>query len=550
MAELIEQTDLEVAPATVAANGQGTTPSAAKGDDAPVTRRSRRLRLPPERAGDAAALGGLMALTAFLWGRGRGVWFWIDEGITVGVASQPLADIPASLRLDGAPPLYYLILNVWMSAFGTSEAVTHTLSLLFAVAVVPAALWAGWSLFGRRAGWICALLAAVNPYLADYANETRMYSLVVLLVVLSTATFVHTFVFARRRYLPAFVVTLTLLAYTHSWGLLFGVGAGVAAVLCAVLGPDRRRTVIDATLAFGAVALLYLPWVPTLLYQLAHDPNPWARRPTLNQIRDDVMGTFGGIEPMVALGVGAFAALVAILERWSTRMALAVGSMLVIPVVVLAGGWVSQVWAYRYLGVVVAPLLLVLGLGLARGGSLAAGVVVLTAFLTAPIESKVPPYQKSNARGVAEEAAPLLAAGDLVVSPDYSQIPLLSYYLPTGLRYAGAHGMVDDVRIADWRNSLERMRRSDPSAALPPLLDQVPVGGHVLVMCPQLVEGPELVEFHRLVSQYCDETISLLRADDRLSRVLAVDAPEGILHTPFDGLVYVKESDAPRTAPG
>lgn len=61
-----------------------------------------------------------------------------------------------------------------MSLFGNSEAATHSLSLLFALAAVPTALWAGWSLFGRRTGWVCAALSALNPFLAAYANETRM----------------------------------------------------------------------------------------------------------------------------------------------------------------------------------------------------------------------------------------------------------------------------------------------------------------------------------------------------------------------------------------
>ena len=40
--------------------------------------------------------------------------------------------------------------------------------------------------FGRRAAWIAAVLAALNPYLTQYAQETRMYSLVVLLSLLAT----------------------------------------------------------------------------------------------------------------------------------------------------------------------------------------------------------------------------------------------------------------------------------------------------------------------------------------------------------------------------
>ena len=39
---------------------------------------------------------------------------WMDEGLSIGIASQPLFDIPHVLRVDGSPPLYYMLLSVWM----------------------------------------------------------------------------------------------------------------------------------------------------------------------------------------------------------------------------------------------------------------------------------------------------------------------------------------------------------------------------------------------------------------------------------------------------
>ena len=42
--------------------------------------------------------------------------FWIDEGLSVGISSHPLGDIPGVLRNDGSPPLYYLILKLWTSS--------------------------------------------------------------------------------------------------------------------------------------------------------------------------------------------------------------------------------------------------------------------------------------------------------------------------------------------------------------------------------------------------------------------------------------------------
>ncbi len=221
----------------------------------------------------------LLATLSFVWGRGRHAWYWIDEGISIGIASQPLARIPELLAQDGAPPLYYVVLHFWMALFGTSEAATHILSLLFALATVPAALWAGWSLFGRRTGWVCAALAALSPFVAEYANETRMYSLVALVSVLASATFLHAFVFGRRRYLPAFALSLALGLYSHNWVLFLGLALGAVMLAVAAVAEDRRRVLLDGVLAFGAVALAYAPWVPTLLYQMEHSDAPSCSAP-------------------------------------------------------------------------------------------------------------------------------------------------------------------------------------------------------------------------------------------------------------------------------
>ena len=82
--------------------------------------------------------------------------FWMDEAITTGISSHSLSAIPGILRHDGNPPLYYMLLHVWMSIFGASEAATHALSLVFGLLTIPVGMWAGWSLFGRRAGVMAA----------------------------------------------------------------------------------------------------------------------------------------------------------------------------------------------------------------------------------------------------------------------------------------------------------------------------------------------------------------------------------------------------------
>jgi hypothetical protein len=291
-------------------------------------------------------------------------------------------------------------------------------------------------------------------------------------------------------------------------------------------------------------------------------------------VRDDVAQAFGGLEGVVALGLGSGVALTAMLRRPRSRTAVAVVAVAVLPFVVLAAGWASRVWAYRYLAVVVAPLLLLLAIGLARGGRIAVAALAVAAFVSAPIAVKSPLYQKSNARAVAEQASARLRPGDLVISPDLQMVPLLANYLRPGLRYATTLGLVPDERI------VQRLQRSDPAATLAPLLDALPPGRHVLVACPPttatsestgLAQGPAnandaqstqnqqsgpsqdtanasqsvpppdgVSAFHDLILVRCREVNHMARTDPRLRLDETLKAPTGVAQTPVDGYLFTK----------
>ena len=208
----------------------------------------------------------LLAVSVFLRTRALGESLWMDEGLSIGIASQGFFHIPGTLQLDGSPPFYYMLLSLWIGVFGDGPAETQGLSMAIALLGVPLGLWAGWSLFGRRAGLICAALCAVNPFLTNYAQETRMYSLMLVLSLVTTAAFLHVFAFGRRSYLPLFAVLLALMLYTHNWGLFMAAAraAGADPVLAGLEGPlvvpqgraarlRRRRAALPA-LGADAVA--------------------------------------------------------------------------------------------------------------------------------------------------------------------------------------------------------------------------------------------------------------------------------------------------------
>ncbi|MDQ3890485.1 MAG: glycosyltransferase family 39 protein [Actinomycetota bacterium] len=436
--------------------------------------------------GTAVLLAVLLAVSLFSRTRALDGPFWIDEGLSVGIASFPFSQIPEVLRQDGSPPLYYLLLHAWTDVFGSSEAATHALSLGFALLAVPAALWAGWTLFGRNVAWIAAALVAVNPFLTVYAQETRMYSLVILLSVLATAAFVHAFVFRRRRYVPFFALVLTLMLYVHNWALFFALGAAVAVAFTARETRERRKLVLDAALAFATAALLYAPWVPTLVYQALHTGAPWSKPPSPRDLVAAMSAVLSGQGALVAFLLAAGTALLgSILRDEPSRERTAVIALLALAAGTLFSGWlysqISPAWAIRYLGILLGPLLLLAGVGIARAGRL--GLVALTIVLLFWVPFRAN-GEKSNARELAARFDTYLAPGDVVLSTQPEQVPVLAYYFRSDVRWATPLGRVSETRVMDWRDAVSRLRAARPRTELEPLLDDMPVGSHVMLIRP------------------------------------------------------------------
>ncbi len=436
-----------------------------------------RVSIPPALL---AAVGLLMAGSLLLRMSGLESGYWIDEGIAVGIASHDFLDIPSTLVMDGSPPLYYLLLHGWMGIVGEGEAATRALSLIFAVVAVPIAFWAGNAIFDRRTGAVAAVGVGACPFLNYYAQETRMYSLVVVLSLLASASFVLAFLHGRRGHLIALGAWMTLLFYTHAWGIYLAI-----AMACAWIVLWRRGRVAgrDGLLVAGAVLLLYAPWIPTLITQAQQTAAPWSDRPTAMYLLWIPFTLFGEDHRWLAtplLMVAVLAALRRVRDRDGAIRVLA-GIALGAALAAWLGSQIEPAWANRYFAVFLGPLMLALAAVLARGRLLTAvalAAVVAIWLVNAPIA------ERSNVRTVAAEVTPVIRPGDVVASTQPEQVPVLSRYLPSGVLYVTPLGMVFDEGVTDWRDGLDNMRAGKPGRDLLPLLGRLGPGRRILLVTP------------------------------------------------------------------
>jgi mannosyltransferase len=473
------------------------------------------------RAALLLALAVLIGLSYYERTRALNASYWIDEGISIGVAKHSLVEIPGVLRKDGSPPLYYMLLHVWTDVFGTREVVTHKLSLLCTLLSIPAAYWAA-SVWGRGAGLAAAVLAAFSPFLDIHAIETRMYALVSLLGFLAMGAFVRGFVYRQRRFVAVFALLLTLMLYSHNWSLFFAIGAGIGILALSL----RRRDwalLRDGLLAGAGALVLYAPWIPTLLYQAEHTGAPWSQKPGFDSLAEVPQALLGTDLAIAAVALSAGAGLFLVARRGlpeDRRAAAALALALVVSIALAFGAaLMNPAWASRYFAVFLAPLVLLLALGAGRARIVGAiGIAVFAVLSYNPVTPS--PYFKSNAEAVANEVNKSLRPRDVVLSTQPEQVPLLRHYLVSDLIWADPLGRVRDPRVTDWRDILDRLRRARPPKSIEPVLRRVKPGRKLVVVRP-IIRGRHgwRAPWTRLVRNRSVQIAQLMERDERFKEI-------------------------------
>jgi mannosyltransferase len=414
---------------------------------------------------------------------------WLDEALSVNIARLPVGDLLRALRHDGSPPLYYLLLHGWVAAFGTSAAAARALSGVLALLTIPAAYAFARSVASKRVAEVTALLVATSPFAVRYGSEVRMYALAQLLCALAALCLVR---YVRTRALPwaAGVAACTgLLLLTHYWAMYL-----VAAVFLLVL--LRRDWRAAAAVAAGGV--LFLPWVPSFLYQLAHTGTPWAPRPQLGALVEAVRewsgppGTPGAFLFVLLLVL----ALLGLLGRTASglrveldlrgrplgrRLAAVVFGTLALGIV--AGLLLGSGYAARYTAVVVVPFLVLVAAGTEALGDerVRTGVVAAAAVLGVCAAFGAVRTPRTEAGVVAAALRPRLAPGDLVVYCPDQLGPAVSRLLPAGVPQEVFPTRGRPERV-DWVDYQARNAAGDPDAYARDLVARVPRGTIWLVV--------------------------------------------------------------------
>ena len=187
---------------------------------------------------------------------------WWDEGWSVYFATMDVGGVLERTAVDIHPPLYYLLLHVWIQLFGSSVASVRFLSVVIGTLTVLLIYIAGRLLLNRRGALIAAFLLTIAPLHIYYSQEVRMYGLVTLLG-LAASLFALQWDFDQwdSWKWAGYVMVATAALYTQYYAGFLLLALNLVVFIRWLRGRHGLRSLASWLAAQLTVFLLFLPWL-------------------------------------------------------------------------------------------------------------------------------------------------------------------------------------------------------------------------------------------------------------------------------------------------
>jgi uncharacterized membrane protein len=452
---------------------------------------------------------------------------WYDEGYSFYLAAHLPLDQALNLTLrDIVPPLYYLLLRIWLLFAGTSEFALRFPSALFGVVAVALIARIGRDLAhlsvsvagtatARRVGLIGGFLAAVAPVLIWLSQDARMYGPLVTWSLLAASGLLKvaapTATRQSRRLGWALFIGAGLAAlYTHTVAAFWLLGQLVFGLLITWQQRHNRERVREGLVALGLLAVGYLPWVIVALVSFQANAGYWPGHLPPPYLWRTAWETFVGGQHLSAaqtslaavwFGAAVLLGWVVLLFR-QRRVALYLFCYLIIPLLAMGIAFRSTPkLAPRYPTAMAPGLFLILAVGAVGAFRLSRiaryvlfialfGVVLLSLYADVNLYSK-PDYGNDDWRAVADYVRSHKGPDDKVLLISGHAFAVFAYYFG----WEGWVALPDDVlldinNVLTYSNVAPRLNQIlaeasgawlvlwqdevvDPTGLVPALLDDV-----------------------------------------------------------------------------
>jgi hypothetical protein len=324
---------------------------------------------------------------------------------------------------------------------------------------------------------------ASSPFAIRYATEVRMYSLLVLLILIAHLLIDKTWRQPTPRRLFAVSCVTAALLYTHYWSLFLVLSLCLVLLIGVLRGKDeigQKSKKLLVAVVVGAAS--FLPWLPVFMEQLTHTGTPWSDAPRPTVVAALALESYGGGRGSEALLVVVVVVALAALglfsrkQRFKERLIVVLGptrheflkisaavGTLTMLFGVLASLLFDSAFQGRYGVFAFIPLVLAVGVGLSQLPR-RTGIVLLVTLSLLSVVSVARELSRDRTQ-IGEIAASIEqngVAGDSVVFCPDQLAPAAHRVLGNEFNLY-AYPTLDSGDTVDWYDYELRNANSDPS---------------------------------------------------------------------------------------
>lgn len=236
---------------------------------------------------------------------------WFDESHTLILSRLSFTEIIPAIAIDVHPPFYFLLMQVWTNLFGESVFVLRFFSVIFGTFSIYLLYKIAEELYSKKTGIIAALFLSLSSLHIHYSQETRMYALVFFLSLASLYFFIKFLKERKNADLTFYVITSSLMLYTHSTSVFLLVFQNIYFLLDLYSKGKGKEFLLKWLLSQALIILLYLPWIGIIIYQWGKVSSQswglWVKTASLERLYQ-FLNTYAGFGlvyfaiPILALG--------------------------------------------------------------------------------------------------------------------------------------------------------------------------------------------------------------------------------------------------------
>ena len=183
-----------------------------------------------------------------------------DGLFTASLVRLPFKEMWTYIIGDFHPPLYYFSLALFARLFGFNDLVLRLFSIIFGLLAIAIFYIFLKETFDENIAFFSSLILVFLPIFIFSSREPRMYPMLLFLVILSFFFFNRLIKEKSTWYIIGFTLSLSLLLYSHNWGLLIF----FYLLVFSIISGNSKKFLIPFTISL----IGYLPWLPVFLNQL------------------------------------------------------------------------------------------------------------------------------------------------------------------------------------------------------------------------------------------------------------------------------------------